>query len=87
MKIAIIGAGAMGSLYGGYLSGVEDEVYLIDIWKEHVDEINEQRAHHRGEGKAAAPASKGVNGTRRHRKGRPGDRFREVLSHGEGDGS
>jgi 2-dehydropantoate 2-reductase len=41
MKIAIIGAGAMGSLYGGYLSGVEDEVYLIDIWKEHVDAIND----------------------------------------------
>lgn len=40
MKIAIIGAGAMGSLYGGYLSGVEDEVYLVDIWKEHVDAIN-----------------------------------------------
>ena len=40
MKIAIIGAGAMGSLYGGYLSRTEEEVYLIDIWKEHVDEIN-----------------------------------------------
>lgn len=40
MKIAIIGAGAMGSLYGGYLDRVEDEVYLVDIWKEHVDEIN-----------------------------------------------
>jgi len=41
MKIAIIGAGAMGSLYGGYLDRVEDEVYLVDIWKEHVDEIND----------------------------------------------
>jgi len=40
MKIAIIGAGAMGSLYGGYLSRTEKEVYLVDIWKEHVDEIN-----------------------------------------------
>ena len=42
MKIAIIGAGAMGSLYGGYLSRTEEEVYLVDIWKEHVDEINSQ---------------------------------------------
>lgn len=41
MKIAIIGAGAMGSLYGGYLDRVEDEVYLVDIWKEHVDAIND----------------------------------------------
>ncbi|MBP1743844.1 MAG: 2-dehydropantoate 2-reductase [Firmicutes bacterium] len=40
MKIAIIGAGAMGSLYGGYLSGVEDEVFLVDISQEHVDAIN-----------------------------------------------
>jgi 2-dehydropantoate 2-reductase len=42
MKIAIIGAGAMGSLYGGYLSRAGEEVYLVDIWKEHVDEINSQ---------------------------------------------
>lgn len=40
MKIAIIGAGAMGSLYGGYLNKSGNEVYLIDVWKEHVDAIN-----------------------------------------------
>lgn len=40
MKIAVIGAGAMGSLYGGYLSKVIPEVYLVDIWKEHIEEIN-----------------------------------------------
>lgn len=39
MKIAILGAGAMGSLYGGPLS-VKNDVYLIDVWKEHVDTIN-----------------------------------------------
>lgn len=39
MKIGIIGAGAMGSLYGGLLSKKND-VYLIDIWKEHIDCIN-----------------------------------------------
>lgn len=43
MKIAIIGAGAMGCLYGGKLSqSTENQVYLFDIWKEHVDAINEQ---------------------------------------------
>ena len=42
MKTAIIGAGAMGCLYGAKLSSVPDnEVYLIDIWKEHIDIINE----------------------------------------------
>lgn len=39
MKIAVIGAGAMGSLFGGYLSQ-KNEVHLVDIWKEHVDTIN-----------------------------------------------
>ena len=39
MKIAVLGAGAMGSVYGGYLSQ-NNEVWLIDIWKEHVDTIN-----------------------------------------------
>lgn len=40
MKIAIIGAGAMGSLYGGYLSKAGQEVYLVDVWQQHVNEIN-----------------------------------------------
>lgn len=40
LSIAIIGAGAMGSVYGACLSQVS-EVLLIDIWKEHVNEINE----------------------------------------------
>jgi len=41
MKIAIIGAGAMGSLFGGYLSQKND-VYLVDIWEAHVNAVNEQ---------------------------------------------
>ena len=41
MKIAIIGAGAMGCLYGGKLSQVEEnDVFLLDIWKEHIDAVN-----------------------------------------------
>lgn len=41
MKIVIIGAGAMGCLYGGKLSAVpENEVYLLDVWKDHVEAIN-----------------------------------------------
>lgn len=40
MKIAIIGSGAMGSLFGGKLSMAGHEVVLYDIFKEHVDAIN-----------------------------------------------
>jgi len=43
MKITIVGAGAMGSLFGGLLSESGNEVYLLDIWKEHVATINKKR--------------------------------------------
>ncbi|MBX4262562.1 ketopantoate reductase family protein [Clostridium estertheticum] len=39
MRIAIIGAGAMGSIYGSHLSKY-NEVYLVDNNKEVVDKIN-----------------------------------------------
>jgi 2-dehydropantoate 2-reductase len=43
MKIVIIGAGAMGCLYGAKLSAFSaNEVYLIDVWKDHIDSVNEQ---------------------------------------------
>ena len=40
MKIAVIGAGAMGSIYGGHLS-LENEVYLVDTNADVVRNINE----------------------------------------------
>lgn len=40
MKISILGAGAMGSLFGGFLSEAGNEVWLVDIWREHVDAIH-----------------------------------------------
>lgn len=42
MKIAIVGAGAMGSRYGYMLHKAGNEVLLIDGWKEHVDIINKE---------------------------------------------
>ena len=39
MKIAIIGAGAMGCLFGAGLSAVGHDVWLIDVMREHVDAI------------------------------------------------
>ena len=41
MRIAVIGAGAMGALYGGYLSRHND-VLLVDVNKTQVDTINEK---------------------------------------------
>ena len=41
MKIAIIGAGAMGSLFASYLSK-DNEVFLIDHKKEKVEKINKE---------------------------------------------
>jgi len=40
MKIVVIGAGAMGSLFGGLLAEQGNDVTLLDIWPEHVDAIN-----------------------------------------------
>ncbi|MDR0621241.1 MAG: 2-dehydropantoate 2-reductase [Deltaproteobacteria bacterium] len=43
MNIAVLGAGAMGSVFGAFLAGQPEHVVtLIDIWKEHVDTINAQ---------------------------------------------
>lgn len=42
MKIAILGAGAMGSLYGGLLHRSGNEVILIDVSEAHIDEVNRQ---------------------------------------------
>lgn len=42
MKIAVLGAGAMGSLYGGLLAEAGNEVVLIDIWKDHIDTVNDK---------------------------------------------
>lgn len=41
MKIVIIGAGAMGSLYGSFLCGTGNEVWLLDRWKEHIEAVNQ----------------------------------------------
>jgi 2-dehydropantoate 2-reductase len=42
LKVAVVGAGAMGSLFGGLLAEAGADVWLIDVWKAHVDTVNEQ---------------------------------------------
>ena len=41
MKIAVVGAGAMGSLFGALLAEAGSEVWLYDVWAAHVKAINE----------------------------------------------
>ena len=41
MKIAVIGAGAMGSIYASFLAQNNNEVIAIDLWEEHLDAIRE----------------------------------------------
>ena len=38
--LAVVGAGAMGSLFGGLLAEGGLDVTLVDMWQEHVDNIN-----------------------------------------------
>jgi 2-dehydropantoate 2-reductase len=42
MKIAVVGAGAMGSLFGAMLAEAGNEVWLHDVWQEHVQTINDE---------------------------------------------
>ena len=42
MKFVIVGAGAMGCLFGSFLAKQGEEVWLVDVWKEHVKWINEK---------------------------------------------
>jgi len=37
MKIAIVGCGAMGSVYAALLADADHEIWAIDSWREHVD--------------------------------------------------
>jgi 2-dehydropantoate 2-reductase len=39
MKIAIVGTGAMGSVYASLLAKAGHEVWAIDTWREHIDTI------------------------------------------------
>lgn len=45
MKIGIVGAGAMGSVYGGLFAAAGHTVWLVDVWREHVDAIRKDGLH------------------------------------------
>jgi len=50
LRIAVVGSGAMGSLFGGMLAEAGEEVTLVDVWEEHVRAINERGLRVRGVG-------------------------------------
>ncbi|MGD2100494.1 MAG: 2-dehydropantoate 2-reductase [Desulfobacterales bacterium] len=51
MKIAIVGAGAMGSLFGALLAEGGHLVWLCDIWQDHIDTVNQNGVTIEFEGK------------------------------------
>ncbi|HWM43802.1 MAG TPA: 2-dehydropantoate 2-reductase [Burkholderiales bacterium] len=42
MKVAIVGTGAMGSVYAGLFASAGHEVWAIDRWREHVEAMREK---------------------------------------------
>lgn len=45
MKIAIVGTGAMGSVYAGLLGRAGHEVWAIDVWQDHIDAVAAHGLH------------------------------------------
>ena len=45
MRIAIMGAGSLGTILGAYVSKAGYDVVLIDPYQEHVDALNKDGAH------------------------------------------
>src|SRR5581483_5242628 len=48
MKIAVVGCGAMGSVYAALLGAAGHEVWAIDSWREHVEAIRTKGLHLEG---------------------------------------
>jgi 2-dehydropantoate 2-reductase len=48
LRIAIVGCGAMGSVYAGLFAAAGHEVWAIDRWREHVDAMRSRGLHLEG---------------------------------------
>ena len=70
MKIAVIGAGAMGSVYAGLLAEAGHEVWAVDVWAEHVAAIRENGLRIEG---ASGDRTVAVRATRDARDAAPCD--------------
>lgn len=47
-RIAIVGTGAMGSVYGALMAEAGNEVWAVDTWSEHVEAMNSRGLHIEG---------------------------------------
>jgi 2-dehydropantoate 2-reductase len=45
VKIGIVGTGAMGSVYAGLFARAGNEVWAVDVWREHLDAIAARGLH------------------------------------------
>jgi len=61
VKIAVFGAGAMGSVYAGLLADAGHEVRVVDLWAEHVAAINARGL--RVEGASGDRTMRGIHAT------------------------
>lgn len=61
MKIAIVGTGAMGSIYAGLMADAGNEVWAVDTWAEHIEAI--QKNGLRVEGASGDRVAKAVQAT------------------------
>ena len=64
MKVAVVGAGAMGSLFGALLAEAGNDVWLYDIWQEHVQTINQTGLQIERDGSTRAVEIKATNDPR-----------------------
>jgi len=62
MKIAIVGTGAMGSIYAALLADAGNEVWAIDLWPEHLQAIGSHGL--RVEGASGDRTVRGIHATR-----------------------
>jgi 2-dehydropantoate 2-reductase len=70
MKIAIVGTGAMGSVYAGLFASAGHEVWAIDRWREHVEAMREKGLRVEG---ASGDRTVRVNATTETREAGPCD--------------
>ncbi|MGA8004688.1 MAG: 2-dehydropantoate 2-reductase [Burkholderiales bacterium] len=70
MKIAIVGCGAMGSVYAGLFAGAGHEVWAIDSWREHVEAMRAHGLHLEG---ASGDRTVKVNATTEAKEAGPCD--------------
>ena len=55
MRIAVIGVGAMGSVYAGLLADAGHDVCVIDVWQDHMDAIRDAQKNVAGRHKFGDP--------------------------------